>query len=193
MSTIGIFFGTDSGSTRLVAKKIAKQLKKRIGEAAVDKPLNVGRASPDDLDRHACLILGTPTYGEGLLPGKAADLDDESWAEFLDGLKGRDFSGVTIALYGLGDQETYPKHFVDGMRHLYDFFAAAGAHLVGGCDTEGYEFRRSKAVVDGRFVGLALDQHLQHLLTDARISAWLDEILPELTEALELPVEAAAD
>jgi flavodoxin I len=180
MSTIGIFFGTDSGSTRLVAKKLAKQLKKRLGDKAVDKPLNINRASPDDLLRYPCLILGTPTYGEGLLPGKAADLDEESWAEFLPALQGRDFTGVTVALYGLGDQETYPKHFVDGMKHLYDFFNAAGARLVGGCDIAGYEFRRSKAVVDGRFVGLALDQHIQHLLTDERISAWLDEVLPEL-------------
>jgi flavodoxin I len=192
MSTIGIFFGTDSGSTRLVAKKIAKQLKKRLGEGAVAKPLNVNRASPDDLLGYPCLILGTPTYGDGLLPGKAADLDEESWAEFLPALEGRDLTGVTIALYGLGDQETYPKDFVDGMKHLYDFFSAAGARLVGGCGTDGYEFQSSKAVLDGRFVGLALDQHLQHLLTDERIAAWLDEILPELHLALEPDAVVAA-
>jgi len=192
MSTIGIFFGTDSGSTRLVAKKIAKQLEKRLGKGVVAKPVNVARAAPDDLLGYRCLILGTPTYGDGLLPGKAADLDEESWAEFLVGLEGRDFGGVTIALFGLGDQETYPKNFVDGMRHLYDFFTAAGARLVGGCGTEGYELKRSKAIIDGRFVGLALDQHLQHLLTDGRIAAWLDELLPQLDlDAGQGPLVAA--
>lgn len=60
---------------------------------------------------------------------------------------------------------------------------------MGGCDTEGYEFQPSKAVVDGRFVGLALDQHL---LTDERIAAWLDEILPELHLSLEPEAVAAA-
>jgi flavodoxin I len=192
MSTIGIFFGTDSGTTRLLAKKIAKQLAKRLGEEAVGKPVNVARARPDDLLGHPCLILGTPTYGNGLLPGKAADLGEESWAEFLPSLEGKDFSGVTIALYGLGDQETYPNHFVDGIRHLYDFFTAAGARVVGGCDTESYDFQRSKAVVGDRFLGLALDQHLQKLLTDQRIEAWLDQILPELREALEPEALAAA-
>ena len=192
MSTIGIFFGTDSGTTRLLAKKIAKQLAKRLGEEAVGKPVNVARARPDDLLGHPCLILGTPTYGNGLLPGKAADLGEESWAEFLPSLEGKDFSGVTIALYGLGDQETYPNHFVDGIRHLYDFFTAAGARLAGGCDTEGYDFERSRAIIDGRFVGLALDQHLQHLLTDERIAAWLDELLPQLDLAAQSEPLAAA-
>jgi hypothetical protein len=40
---IGIFFGTDSGTTRLIAKKIAQNLKSRIGENEVAKPVNVNR------------------------------------------------------------------------------------------------------------------------------------------------------
>jgi hypothetical protein len=34
---------------------------------------------------------------------------------------------------------------------------------VGGFDIDGFEFKRSAAVADGRFVGLALDQHLPRL------------------------------
>lgn len=181
MTQIGIFFGTESGTTRLMAKKIATKLKKRLGEHAVAKPVNVNRIEPDVLTAYSALILGTPTYGDGLLPGLEADNEGESWAEFLVKLEGRDFTGVRIALYGLGDQETYPKHFVDGMMHLYRFFSDAGAELVGGCSTEGYEFAKSKAVVDGRFVGLALDHGYQPVLTDPRIDAWLDEVLPLLT------------
>jgi flavodoxin I len=64
--------------------------------------------------------------------------------------------------------------------HLYRFFSDRGAEIVGGCDIEGYEFKRSKAVMNGRFVGLVLDQHLQHLLTKQRIDNWLDEVLPQL-------------
>lgn len=66
----------------------------------------------------------------------------------------------------------------------------AGAQLVGSIDTSGFEFKRSRAVIDGRFVGLALDQHLQSLLTDARIDAWLDELLPLLLEVGEAPTPA---
>lgn len=44
-------------------------------------------------------------------------------------------------------------------------------------------------MVDGRFVGLALDQHLQHLLTDQRIETWLDQVVPLLCET---PVESVS-
>jgi len=192
MSQIGIFFGTDSGTTRLVAKKIAKQIKARAGDGVAAKPLNVNRASAGDLIGYRALILGTPTYGEGVLPGIANGTDEAAWLEFLPQIKGKDLTGTRIALYGLGDQETYPTHFCDAMMDLHSFFRDAGAELVGATDTGGYEFKRSRAVSDGRFVGLALDQHLQHLLTDDRIAAWLDEVLPLLLEVCDAPEAATA-
>jgi flavodoxin I len=192
MGQIGIFFGTDSGTTRLIAKKIAKQIKARAGDGIATKPVNVNRASAGDLLGYRALILGTPTYGEGVLPGVANGTDEAAWLEFLPQLAGKDFTGTRIALYGLGDQETYPTHFCDALMDLHRFFSDAGAELVGGFGTAGYEFKRSRAVVDGRFVGLPLDQNLQHLLTDARIDAWLDEVLPLLLEVCEAQTEATA-
>jgi flavodoxin I len=180
MDEIGIFFGTDSGTTRLIAKKIARNLKTRLGDRAVGKPLNVNRASADDLLACTALILGTPTYGEGVLPGKASRNSEASWLEFLPTLAGRDFTGIRVALFGLGDQEQYPDHFLNAMRDLYDFFSAAGAEMVGGSASAGFDFKSSRAVIGERFVGLALDQHLQHLLTDQRIDDWLDEVVPLL-------------
>ncbi len=41
MAKIGIFFGTDSGTTRMIAKKISK----KPGDDVCDKPLNVNRIS----------------------------------------------------------------------------------------------------------------------------------------------------
>ncbi|MEJ2612328.1 MAG: flavodoxin, partial [Candidatus Thiodiazotropha sp.] len=146
----------------------------------VAKPLNVNRIEVDQMMAYQSLILGTPTYGDGLLPGKESGNQEESWLEFLDKLQGKDFNGTRIALYGLGDQETYPDFFLDGMMHLYQFFSEAGAELIGSCDTSGYEFNRSQAIVNGRFVGLALDQHLQQILTDQRIDNWLDDVFPKL-------------
>jgi flavodoxin I len=182
MAQIGIFFGTDSGTTRLIAKKIAKKLKQRLGDEAAARPLNVNRATPDDLLAYSSLIMGTPTYGEGVLPGKVHKNTEESRLEFLPQLADRNFSGRRIALYGLGDQEEYPAHFLDAMMELHALFSTAGAQMIGGFDTDGFRFERSRAVVDGRFVGLALDQHLQHLLTDARIDTWLDEVVPALID-----------
>jgi flavodoxin I len=66
--------------------------------------------------------------------------------------------------------------------HLYNFLSTRGAELVGGCDIKGYAYKHSEAVVDGRFIGLVLDQHLQHLLTEQRIDHWLDEVLPQLLD-----------
>ena len=179
MNKVGIFFGTDSGTTRLIAKKIAKNIKRRLGEQAVSKPLNMNRATPATLLEYRALILGTPSYLDGALPGLTSGNSEASWLEFLPELVGKDFTGIKIALYGLGDQESYPDHFVDAMMDLHRFFDAAGAELIGTWPDEGYEFSKSRAWNEGLFVGLALDQHLQHLLTDQRIDRWLDDILPQ--------------
>lgn len=180
MSKIGIFFGTESGTTRLIAKRIAKGLTRRLGEGLVAKPLNVNRIQPEGLGAFRALILGTPTYGDGALPGQPNGTKEASWAEFLPRLAGQDLSGVRVAVYGLGDQESYPKHFLDAMADLHACVAGLGAEMLGSWPVFGYEFKRSRAVHDGHFVGLALDQHLQHLLTDQRIEAWLDDLAPRL-------------
>lgn len=180
MHKIGIFFGTESGTTRLIAKKIARKINSlRDGDPAA-KPININRIDVDQFLAYDSLILGTPTYAEGKLPGKGSGNEEASWLEFLQQLKGHDLSGKRIALYGLGDQESYPDHFADGLMRLNQFLAKAGATLLGSCSSEGYEFKKSLAEVDGHFVGLVLDQHLQHLLTEERIDQWLQNTLPLL-------------
>lgn len=171
MAKVGIFFGTDTGNTRKFAKAIATKL----GDKA-DKPVNINKASVDDLLAYDVLIVGSPTYGEGELPGLSAGHDNESWEEFLPTLSGADFSGKTVALYGLGDQEGYPGHFVDALGFLYDAFADAGATIVGMTSPEGYNFKKSKALLGDQFVGLALDEDNQKELSEGRLNAWLESI-----------------
>lgn len=173
MAKVGIFFGTDTGNTRKIAKQIAKQL----GDAA-DKPVNINKASVDDLLAYDLLILGSPTYGEGELPGMSAGHDNESWEEFLPTLAGADFSGKTVALYGLGDQEGYPGNFVDAIGFIYDAFSDAGAKFVGFTSVEGYTFKHSKALEGDQFVGLVIDEDNQKDQTEARLNAWLEAISP---------------
>lgn len=172
MAKVGIFFGTDTGNSRKVAKTINKQL----GDALSDKPVNIKNASIDDLLAYEVLIIGTPTYGEGELPGLTAGTSTESWEEFMPNLAGADLSGKTIALYGLGDQEGYPGNFVDALGMLYDAFADCGANFVGFTSTEGYNFTSSKAVLGDEFVGLVLDEDNQKELTDMRLQDWLKQI-----------------
>ncbi len=171
MAKVGIFFGTDTGNSRKVAKTIHKQL----GEVC-DKPVNIKTASVDDLLAYDVLIIGTPTYGEGELPGLTAGTSTDSWEEFMPNLEGADFSGKTIALYGLGDQEGYPGNFVDALGMLYDAFADCGANFVGFTSTDGYTFTSSKAVMDDQFVGLVLDEDNQKELSEDRLQDWLKDI-----------------
>jgi len=112
MTKIGVFFGTDTGNTRRVAKDITTALD-------TTKAVNVRNATGADMLAYDILILGTPTYGEGLLPGLSTGNATESWEEFLPTLAGQNFSGKKVAIYGLGNQKSYPDEFVDAMFYLY--------------------------------------------------------------------------
>ncbi|SEP79702.1 flavodoxin I [Ectothiorhodospira magna] len=174
MARIGLFFGTTTGNTR----KVAKMIKKRYDDEIMAKPQNVNKVSADDIAGYDYLIFGTPTMGSGQLPGLSADCEEESWEEFLPNLEAVDFTGKTVALYGLGDQVGYPNEFVDAMIELYDLVTSRGGQVVGAWPTDGYEFDASQAVVDGKFVGLVLDQDNQSQLTEERLNAWLAQIAP---------------
>jgi len=50
---------------------------------------------------------------------------------------------------------------------------------VGAWPTEGYDFSVSKAVVDGKFLGLAIDEDNQKNLTQGRIEKWVQQIKSE--------------
>jgi flavodoxin I len=100
MGKIGIFFGTDTGRTRRVAKDIAK----RLGDAA-DAPININKAAPEELLGYDALVLGTPTLGEGAVPGLDTGGSMESWLEFLPRAGGLDLTRKVVALFGLGDQD----------------------------------------------------------------------------------------
>lgn len=175
MSRIGIFFGTDTGRTRRVAKDLAK----RLGEGAA-APVNISKAAPQDLLAFDALILGTPTLGEGAVPGLDTGCSTESWLEFLPKAANLDLTGKVVALFGLGDQDKYGEHFVCALKPLHDWAIERGARVVGYWSTEGYDFIESEAVVDGHFLGLALDQHNQAADTEARLTAWLEQITPAL-------------
>lgn len=180
MSQIGLFFGTDTGKTR----KIAKMIHKRYGnEDLLAKPLNVNRIEPDDMLAYDKLILGTSTLSGGRLPGRDSSAQMEGWLEFLPKLEAAnaDFSGKLIALYGLGCQEKYPETFIDALGTLHDFLAERGADFVGRWPTEDYQFKASKAVgQDGKFAGLALDLDVENYKTDARLNGWLELISPAM-------------
>jgi flavodoxin I len=175
MARIGLFFSSSTGNTR----RIAKAIKKRFDDDTMADAVNVNKATPELFASYSHLILGTSTLGGGQLPGLSTDCMGGGWEEFLPQLEGIDFSGKTIALFGLGDQAKYPDEFVDAMGIIHEFFKARGAMFVGSWPADDYDFIASKALLDDEFVGLALDQENQKLLTDARVEAWLKLIAGE--------------
>jgi flavodoxin I len=54
-----------------------------------------------------------------------------------------------------------------------------GAVLVGRWNDGKYEFAESKAFIDGKFMGLALDEVQQAEHTDRRINQWVAQIIAE--------------
>ena len=167
MKTTGIFFGSSTGTTEDVAGRIAEKL----GIDASDIH-NVADASAADVAPYEALILGTSTWGSG-------DLQDD-WDAFIGELKGADLNGKIVALFGLGDSSSFCDAYCDGMGTLYNELQGTGCKFVGCVSTEGYSFDSSTAVVDDKFVGLALDEMNEDDQTDSRIDQWIAAIEGEL-------------
>lgn len=62
---------------------------------------------------------------------------------------------------------------------LEEKISSLGGQTVGQCSTDGYDFEASKAVRNGKFVGLAIDEDNQSDLTDSRIQAWVKQLKSE--------------
>ena len=118
------------------------------------------------------LVLGTSTWGAG-------EMQDD-WYDGVKAVKAANLNGKTVAIFGCGDSEGYSDTFCGGMGELYNAAKEAGAKVIGQVSTDGYTYDDSEAVVDGQFVGLALDEVNEDDKTDERIDAWVAAIKPEL-------------
>ena len=85
-----------------------------------------------------------------------------------------------MALFGCGDSQSYSDTFCDGMGEIYRELQGTGCNIIGGVSTDGYTYDDSTAVVDGRFVGLAIDDVNESEQTEARIDAWVEVIKNQL-------------
>jgi flavodoxin I len=162
---IGIFYGSSTGQTEAVAEK----LHRFIGEDKADL-LNVDHASAEDLERYPFLVLGTPTWALG-------DMQDD-WEEFMDELEAADLKKKKVALFGLGNQDTYPNSFADGVGVLYNKLKGRTT-IVGEWPNAGYQFNESLALKGRHFVGLILDQENQAGKTDERLKKWVELLRKE--------------
>ncbi|GAA4498603.1 flavodoxin FldB [Pseudaeromonas paramecii] len=170
---IGLFYGSTTCYTEMVAEKIQH----RLGAVQVELH-NLKTSSIERMLDYPILILGISTWDFGEI--------QEDWLASWDAIDSVDLSGKVVALFGLGDQQGYGEWFLDAMGLLHDKLVAKGCQMVGYWPNEGYEFEASKALVDeGRlFVGLALDETNQYALTDDRLDAWLPQVLEDAVALL---------
>ena len=158
-----VVYGSSTGTCESIANTIASKL----GVEAI----NVADLSDAVVAENDNLILGTSTWGAG-------ELQDD-WYDGVEVLKGADLTGKTVALFGCGDAESYPDTFCGAIAEIYNAVKDQ-ANVIGAVSTDGYTFDDSEAVVDGQFVGLALDDVNEDDKTEGRIDAWLDAIKGQL-------------
>lgn len=163
---IGLFYGTQTGKTESVAEIIRDQ----FGDDVVTLH-DVSQAEVTDLNEYQYLIVGCPTWNIGEL--------QSDWEGLYSELDDVDFNGKMVAYFGTGDQIGYADNFQDAIGILEEKIAQCGGKTVGYWPTDGYDFNDSKALRNGKFVGLALDEDNQSDLTDDRIKAWVAQLKSE--------------
>jgi flavodoxin I len=157
-----------------MTEDVAKRLAKMIGVSARDIA-EVEQAA--ELAHYDALIVGTPTHNT---------LEDKyrsgtGWDDIIDDIREVDFSGKKVAVFGLGDSNCYPEGFCDALEELHQTFQAAGASMVGYVDESGltYEHCASKSNINGKFVGLPLDDMNEDDLTEEKLNAWIEQLKGE--------------
>ena len=160
-----IFYASSTGNTENIATAISKQLHGI-------KTYDISQDGIDEISNYEKLIFGISTWGEGELQ----DDWDDLWSDFCE----IDFSNKTVALFGLGDQDSYADEFADAMGILHNQITESGGKVIGFTSVEGYDHEESKAQIDDQFVGLVIDEDNQDDLTDQRVEQWAQNIKSEI-------------
>ncbi len=155
-----LFYGTQSGMSLSVARQI-----KVAFDDLIDELVDIGTAKVSDFQNEEFLVLGGGTYGSGELT--------TDWERFWPQMDNIDFTGKKVALFALGDAWAYGDNFCSAMRIMYDKVIERGGEIVGyGESADEYDFKHSEAVIDGVFIGAALDEMNDADETPHRIADW---------------------
>ncbi len=172
MRKIGIFYGPAGGTT----EKVAKQVKEAFGNINVDiHPIKDSTAAMVNL--YDVVIFGCSTLGSETWDGEQTK---NGWNAFRPEIEKIDVNGKVFAFFGTGNHLTYARNFVDAMGILAKMFIEKGAQITGTCNTEEYEFIESEAVIDGKFIGLPIDEEFEPEKTKSRIENWVKELKSKL-------------
>lgn len=170
---IGLFYGSTTCYTEMAAEKIQAQLGTETVQLYNLKDTDIAACLEYDI-----LIFGISTWDYGEL--------QEDWESQWSDVGQLNLEGKIIALYGMGDQVGYTEWFQDALGMLHDLAIDAGGYCIGYWPNQGYEFAASKALTEDKalFVGLALDEDSQYMLTDERVEKWTKQVISEINEIL---------
>ncbi|MDN5304780.1 MAG: flavodoxin [Fusobacteriaceae bacterium] len=166
MSKIAIYFTSENGVTENVAYDI-----KYSFDMDIDV-FDVKENGFEDISKYDLIIFGTPTYGVGALP--------EAWDKKLKELEKADLDGKYVAIFGTGNQVLFHESFIDATEKIYNVIKDKNIKLIGQTDTRTYNFEESRAILNGKFLGLAIDDINQADLSLERIDNWVIELKKEL-------------
>jgi flavodoxin I len=170
MAKVGLFYGTQTSNTQTAAEMIQKA----FGGSDVLELHDISKTEASDFAGYNYIVIGCPTWNVGQI--------QDDWETFYDNeLDSIDFSGKKVAYFGEGDQDGYADSFQDAMGMLEEKITELGGETAGYWSTDGYTFSESKAVRDGKFVGLALDEDNQSELTEERIKQWVAQLKQEFS------------
>ena len=165
MNKIAIIYGSSGGNTESVAGRLKQMLDNKADI------YNVEDVSIEKVQPYQYLILGASTTGMG-------DLQDD-WESFLHTFSSKmDFTDKTIAIFGLGDSASFSSSYAEAIYVLYDELKDK-VKIVGEIPDEGYTYDDSMAVVDGKWLGLALDEDNEYDETEERLAKWVEQLKKE--------------
>lgn len=161
MKKIGLFYATEGGT----CENVCHRLFHLLGEDNVDL-IEAVNSSKEELESYDYLILASSTSGVGEL--------QPDWDDLIDEFDNIDFTSKTVALLGLGDQESYPDSFCGCIYFFYE--KLNDANIVGQTSSDGYEFDETDSLVDNKFIGLIIDEVNQEEMTNERLENWANEL-----------------
>ena len=132
MNKIGVFYGSTTGTTEDVARRIAEKL--NVPSAHIFEVSKLTEALVNEYD---VLVLGSSTWGAG-------ELQDD-WYDGVNVLKKCDLSHKYVALFGCGDSDSYSDTFCDAIGIIYEDLKDTHCKFCGAVDTAGYTFDSSIA------------------------------------------------
>ena len=164
-----IIYGSDTGNTEVVTGLLVALLKQDDVEI-----ISVDELESSHWEAETSLyILGIPTWYDGEL--------QSDWEDYFEEFKEIDFTGKTVAVFGLGDQIGYDEWFCDGIGILAEVVEKNGGKIIGNTvKDDSFDFETSKALKDeNTFWGLCLDEDNQDELTEERLKNWVKQIKEE--------------